>query len=162
MGCDGSTEQKQTWFPESLEKSRLPPRPQDPGPKCTLGALPLPVHRGRFLPGEITKMGVSVRGGPLEGCIESLWPVTPGPFTVWPGVLEATLVAGESLSMNRRSTRQSPRSRDWTCTQILQQLSYTVSTALQVYIPHGPRFSFLRFHKETRESAHRHERQTNK
>lgn len=47
MGCDGSTEQKQTWFPESLE-SRLPLLPQDPGPKCMLSALPLAVHTGRF------------------------------------------------------------------------------------------------------------------
>lgn len=114
------------------------------------------------LPGEITKMRVSMRGGPLEVWPESLWPITPRPFTGWPGVLEATLVARESLSTNRRSTRQNPRSRDWTCTQILQQLSYTVSTALQVYIPHGPRFSFLRFQEETRESAHRHEHQTNR
>lgn len=34
MGCDGSTEQKQTWFPESLEKSRLPPAPRTPAPNA--------------------------------------------------------------------------------------------------------------------------------
>lgn len=114
MGCDGSTEQKQTWFPESLEKRRLPLLPQDPGPKCRLGALPLAVHRGRFARRD-HEDGNECGGGPLAVWPKSLWPIIPGSFTGWPGVLEATLVTRESLSMNRRSMRQSPRSRDWTC-----------------------------------------------
>lgn len=36
MGCDGSTEQKQTWFPELLEKSRLPTPLRTPNARSAL------------------------------------------------------------------------------------------------------------------------------
>lgn len=90
------------------------------------------------LPGEMRKMGVSVRGGPLGVWPKSCWSITPWPFTGWPGTPGDTLEATESLSMNSRSTRQSPGSRAWTRTQVLQQLSYSLHSPTTFYSARAP------------------------